>query len=263
VASTSARLSGAVRADGSPIPAIGLLSSRSSRLGIATATVLCLHAGLLLLRPDVSGSSHLAATQAMVVRWLPPPAVAVATPSEPPAEASVAAPRAGERTDAALAASRETRDTPSAAKAAERGALRAASVADSRRPAEPAATGRAVAQPPSEPALAPRPDYLFGARLDPGPRPLDNIEPEYPESAHLQEGKVVLRLLIGETGAVDDVAVVRAEPKGLFEDAALEAFRVARFSPGMVLGRPVKSQITVEVEFLPINRGARISGRMY
>ena len=260
MASTSARLSGAVRADGSPISTIGLLSSRSSRLGIATATVLCLHAGVLLLRPDVSGSSHLAATQAMVVRWLPPPAAAVAPP---PADASPAAPRAAERTDPVQAASRGTRDTPSAAKAAERGALRAASVADSRRPAEPAATGRAVAQPPSEPALAPRPDYLFGARLDPGPRPLDNIEPEYPESAHLQEGKVVLRLLIGETGAVDDVAVVRAEPKGLFEDAALEAFRVARFSPGMVLGRPVKSQITVEVEFLPINRGARISGRMY
>ena len=196
----------------------------------------------------------------MVVRWLPPPAAAVAPP---PADASPAAPRAAERTDPVQAASRGTRDTPSAAKAAERGALPAANVADSRRPAEPAATGRAVAQPPSEPALAPRPDYLFGARLDPGPRPLDNIEPEYPESAHLQEGKVVLRLLIGETGAVDDVAVVRAEPKGLFEDAALEAFRVARFSPGMVLGRPVKSQITVEVEFLPINRGARISGRMY
>jgi outer membrane biosynthesis protein TonB len=57
--------------------------------------------------------------------------------------------------------------------------------------------------------------------------------------------------------------VVRADPKGLFEDAALEAFRSAKFSPGMVLGTPVKSQITVEVEFLPINRGARISGRMY
>ena len=62
---------------------------------------------------------------------------------------------------------------------------------------------------------------------------------------------------------VDDVAVVRAEPKGVFEQAALEAFRAARFSPGMVLGTPVKSQITVEVEFMPINRGARVSGRTY
>ena len=138
-----------------------------------------------------------------------------------------------------------------------------ASVVESRPPVESTAAGRSAAQLPSSPALAPEPDYLLGARLDPGPRPLDSIEPEYPESANLQEGKVVLRLLISDTGGVDNVAVVRAEPKGLFEDAALEAFRKARFAPGMVLGTPVKSQITVEVEFLPINRGARISGRMY
>jgi protein TonB len=149
------------------------------------------------------------------------------------------------------------------ARLVERGPMPGAVRAESQPRVEPAATAQPATRSPPEPALAPAPDYLLGARLDPGPRPLGSIEPEYPESANLQEGKVVLRLLISDTGVVDEAAVVRAEPKGLFENAALDAFRVARFSPGMVLGTPVKSQITVEVEFLPINRGARISGRMY
>ena len=81
--------------------------------------------------------------------------------------------------------------------------------------------------------------------------------------ADLREGVVVLRLLISDTGQVDNVAVVRAEPAGVFEQAAIEAFAKARFSPGLAGGTPVKSQITVEVQFVPINRGARVSGRTY
>ena len=116
---------------------------------------------------------------------------------------------------------------------------------------------------PSDAQLPDAPDYLVGARLDPGPRPLDDVNPEYPESANLQEGTVVIRILISAAGVVDKVDVVSASPKGLFEQSALEAFARARFSPGLVLGTPVKSQMTVEVHFLPINRGARISGRSY
>jgi protein TonB len=126
-----------------------------------------------------------------------------------------------------------------------------------------------AAAPPSgaEPAPVPRtlaaaPDYALGATLNPGPRPLEEIEPEYPDP-YLREGVVVLRLLIGATGQVDDVAVVRSAPEGVFEQAAREAFAKARFAPGLAGGMPVKSQITVEVNFVPINRGSRISGRTY
>ena len=112
-------------------------------------------------------------------------------------------------------------------------------------------------------ALPAAPDYLGGARLDPGPQPIGEIEPEYPESGLMREGTVVLRVLIDETGHVDNVAVVRATPQGAFEEAAVEAFGKALFSPGRAAGVAVKSQITVEVHFAPINRGARISGRGY
>lgn len=121
----------------------------------------------------------------------------------------------------------------------------------------------AVQPAPPEPGLPPAPAYLAGGRLDPGPRPLEDIDPAYPEEAQQQEGSVVLRLLINEAGTVDNVAIVRAYPVGLFDRSALEAFGKATFSPGKMLGVAVKSQITIEVMFTPINRGAKVSGRSY
>ena len=73
----------------------------------------------------------------------------------------------------------------------------------------------------------------------------------------------MLRLLINELGIVDETAVVRSSPPGLFEKSAVDAFSVARFSPGMLLGLPVKSQVTIEVEFVPYNRGANVTDRTY
>ena len=109
--------------------------------------------------------------------------------------------------------------------------------------------------------LAPAPAYQGAKGLDPPPRPLQDIDPVYPEAAGLQEGVVVLRLLISSSGEVDEVAVVRATPPGLFDESALQAFRKARFSPGYFLGIPVRSQIFIEVGYTPINRGGAVSGQ--
>jgi len=250
---------------GSPIGRIGLPRSRAVSLALATATVLGVHAALLLLRLDAAGFREASRESAMAVRFIPSHVsdVAARYEPEPEAEASRAVRHDPEPATSVKSVDLGRVESPTGAKPADRGTTPAARRAESQARVEPVTTPQAAVRSLTEPALAAAPDYLFGARLDPGPRPLGSIEPEYPDSANLQEGKVVLRLLISDTGVVDDVAVVRAEPKGLFENAALDAFRVARFSPGMVLGSPVKSQITVEVEFLPINRGARISGRMY
>jgi protein TonB len=248
---------------GSPIQEIGLSRSRTLSLAIATATVLCLHAGLLLVRLEASGSNHASVDRAMAVRLLPARVIDIAAARDTDVDPPLVAPRDREPAESLKAVPPAAKETQRGAKPAERGLLPAPRPAESPPPVEPAPTAQPAVRMPPVSALAAAPDYLLGAGLDPGPRPLGSIEPEYPDSANLQEGKVVLRLLISEAGVVDNVAVVRADPKGLFEDAALEAFRSAKFSPGMVLGTPVKSQITVEVEFLPINRGARISGRMY
>ena len=106
------------------------------------------------------------------------------------------------------------------------------------------------------------PDYR-AVGLDPQPYPLHEINPAYPQHAGSLEGSVVLRLLINERGIVDDAVVVSSFPKDVFDESAVMAFRSALFSPGMFLGMPVKSQLTIEVEFLPTNRGAGVSGRGY
>lgn len=110
--------------------------------------------------------------------------------------------------------------------------------------------------------LPPAPDYLAAGQLDPGPTLLSEIEPEYPEAAGSLRGAVILRLLISDQGVVDDVSVVRAAPEGVFDAAAVAAFRAAIFSPGRVLGVPVKSQVTIEVAFTPLQRGD-VSTRKY
>ena len=109
----------------------------------------------------------------------------------------------------------------------------------------------------------PPPDYLGSSRLDPGPQLLEDVEPVYPAEAGLSEGTVVLRLLIGRSGAVDEVTVVRSSPKGVFDRSAVAAFSAARFSPGKVLGVAVKSQLTIEVHFTPVDRGANVSAPTY
>jgi len=106
-------------------------------------------------------------------------------------------------------------------------------------------------------------EYVVASRLDPGPKLLDDVDPVYPPDAGLTEGTVVLRLLIGKTGTVDDVTVVRAAPRGVFERAAVAAFAAARFAPGRLLGLPVKSQVTFEVHFTPVDRGANVAAPTY
>jgi TonB family protein len=125
-----------------------------------------------------------------------------------------------------------------------------------------AEAGRTSAANIAAPAADSLSEAYKAAGLDPPPRPLGDIEPEYPAAAGLQEGVVALRLLINEAGTVDRVLVLRSTPAGFFEESAVRAFSTARFAPGRFLGIPVKSQITVEVEFTPINRGS-VGGRTY
>jgi len=116
-------------------------------------------------------------------------------------------------------------------------------------PAHRAERSAAAARSESRGYLPPR--YYLAFELDRGPEPLRSIDPEYPAGANSRMGRVALRLMIDERGAVDDVAVLRAEPEGVFERSALAAFAAARFSPGVLNGVPVKSRLEIEVEYLP------------
>jgi len=116
-------------------------------------------------------------------------------------------------------------------------------------PAPSAAAGSPDAAPGAVPLLPPR--YYGPRELDVRPGILTRVEPEYPLEAarRFLSGRVVAKLLIGETGLVQDVLIVEAEPPGYFEAAARKAFAAARFTPGMKDGRPVRSQIVLEILF--------------
>lgn len=221
------------------------------------ALAVAVHAALLFsLRLPIDGGSAVSVVQSVTVRFVRPQVamldapVSDALPMEP-----AAAPRPG-----------ELMPLPSAVKASGQTPLPSAS-GNARAASATVEAASAIAMPavrlPVEAGLPPAPSYLSGGQLDPGPRPLQDIEPAFPDAAGQQHGIVVLRLLINESGVVDQVAVVRSMPKGLFEKSALEAFAAARFSPGMLLGLPVKSQVTIEVEFAPFNRGANVTDRTY
>lgn len=92
----------------------------------------------------------------------------------------------------------------------------------------------------------------YGARdVDVLPRALREVQPDYPAEADRQRmsGKVRLQVKIEADGRVSDIEVVSADPPEVFDEAALKAFRAARFVPAEKNGRPVRVRVLIPVEF--------------
>ena len=90
--------------------------------------------------------------------------------------------------------------------------------------------------------------YYRTRELDVVPGIMTRTHPEFPDMARVN-GKVLIRLFIDERGTVEHVAILRAEPPSIFEASARRAFLAARFTPGMKAGVPVKSQLTLQVDY--------------
>jgi len=75
------------------------------------------------------------------------------------------------------------------------------------------------------------------------------VKPAYPEVARKAraEGKVILEIVVGRTGEVEDVKILKSNP--LFDAAAMEAVRKWKYQPALQSGRPVKVFLTVIVDF--------------
>ncbi len=86
--------------------------------------------------------------------------------------------------------------------------------------------------------------------------PLVRIPPEYPQRALARqiEGYVILRFTITETGSVVDPKILRAEPDGFFELAAIRAVQRWKYQPQMRDGKPVQVSSLTRVTFM-IDRG--------
>ncbi len=93
--------------------------------------------------------------------------------------------------------------------------------------------------------------WYVARQVDMHARAQGNIVPDYPEQARRrnQEGTLKLMVKIDDLGRVRDVEVVEADLPGVFDEAALEAFRNARFHPAMKDGHPVRYQAYIRVVF--------------
>lgn len=82
--------------------------------------------------------------------------------------------------------------------------------------------------------------------------PIVRIEPKYPIQAARdgKEGWVRLSFTINEIGGVEDVEVIEAEPKRIFDKEAKRALRKWKYKPKVVDGKPEKQfGLTVQLDF--------------
>lgn len=105
--------------------------------------------------------------------------------------------------------------------------------------------------PDPQTGFIPGPWYFPARLLHQRPQPTRSIEPEYPEAGREIDGLVVLTLLIGESGSVDDYRLDSAVPPGIFERSAIAAFSTANYTPGRINGKAVRSQLKVEIRYSP------------
>jgi protein TonB len=87
--------------------------------------------------------------------------------------------------------------------------------------------------------------------VDQPPRELTNLQPTFPRLAERlrRTGSVRVRLLIDESGRVEDVEVLEVEGHASFEEAVLDVARRWRFDPARDRGRPVRVKATKTVRF--------------
>ena len=87
--------------------------------------------------------------------------------------------------------------------------------------------------------------------VDQPPRPIRKVEPEYPLLARQlgTGGKVVVKFLVKADGNVARASVVEAEPRGIFEESALDAISKWQFKPGRFRGNAVATWVVLPIKF--------------
>lgn len=115
-------------------------------------------------------------------------------------------------------------------------------------PSRQPATGEAAAI--GIPHAPPELIYWAPGELDAHPRSLESVDPALPAEADaVASGKIRLLLFIDAEGHVRRVLVESSDLRPVFAEAAAEAFRRTRFSPGKVGGQAVASWMRVEVSY--------------
>jgi protein TonB len=154
-----------------------------------------------------------------------------------------------------LAAQKATADKVAADKAAAdkaaadkvAAAQQAALVAQQQKTREEEAKAKAAT--PAQPVASTNTSAGGGETRD--PIPISVIRPRYPTNAlrNSQEGWVDVQYTVNVDGSVSNISVVSAEPRHVFDSAAVDALRRAKFSPALRDGSAVVSQQQKRIEF--------------
>jgi TonB family C-terminal domain len=93
--------------------------------------------------------------------------------------------------------------------------------------------------------------WAGNGEVDAKPMVTHRVKVAYPEAARRKKitGQVILRFHVDEQGAISRLAVARAEPEGIFEEAALAAVQKWRFSPATKGGKPVPYWVEMPIQF--------------
>lgn len=81
--------------------------------------------------------------------------------------------------------------------------------------------------------------------------PLVRFPPEYPMAAlsNSVEGFVILRFTVTETGSVADPEIVRSQPEGVFDRAAIRSVLRWKYQPQLANGEPVSVVTYTRITF--------------
>ncbi|MCL2915774.1 energy transducer TonB [Shewanella corallii] len=82
--------------------------------------------------------------------------------------------------------------------------------------------------------------------------PIVRIEPQYPVAAARdgKEGWVQLSFTINEIGGVEDIEIIKSEPRRIFDREAKRALKKWKYKPKIVDGKAIKQPgMTVQLDF--------------
>ncbi len=87
--------------------------------------------------------------------------------------------------------------------------------------------------------------------VDDPPRATFQAPMQFPPRAKAQgiTGYVVLSLLIGVTGQIEEIRVIESSPEGVFDDVAVQGVSQWKFDPAMYKGEAVRSWAKQRVRF--------------
>ena len=229
----------------------GLARSDLKRLAATVVVSVCLHLTLMLGVTPQSSPMRWAPGVVLEARLVVAPPLSAAQPGAPVSEDhTIAIDHAAE---AAVEATQISRSSQAL--------LPTATVSDS---LDEASARHATALKTEDVAALAVPSpvdatYFPMSQLDVRPRALVPIVPEFPPGAAAAnvQGRVVLLVLIDETGKVDGVSVAEAVPAGYFEESSLAALRSVRFEPGRKFNHAVRSRVLLSVNYDAMDAGGR------